>query len=66
MLHDFLSLLKPYDQQVVKHAVPHHITTTGPPDHLPNCRLSPEKFSVARKEFDHMLQLGIHHSSIIQ
>ena len=42
MLHDFPSLLKPYDQQVVKHNVTHHITTTGPPVYLPNRRLSPE------------------------
>ena len=59
MLHDFPSLLKPYDQQVVKHNVTHHITTTGPPVHLPNRRLSPEQFDVARKEFEHMLQLDI-------
>ena len=59
MLHDFPSLLKPYNQQVVTHKVTHHITTTGPPVHLPTRRLSPERFDVARKEFEHMLQLGI-------
>ena len=59
MLHDFPSLLNPYNQQVITHKVTHHITTTGPPVHLPTHRLSPEWLDVALKEFEHMLQLGI-------
>ncbi len=43
----------------VKHTVMHHITTTGPPVFARTRRLAPERFKVARQEFDHMLQLGI-------
>ena len=63
MLHDFSSLLKPYNQQVITHNVTHHINTTGPPVHLPTRRLSPEQFDLAQKKFEHMLQLGIIHLS---
>ena len=63
MLHDFSSLLKLYNQQVITHKVTDHITTTGPPLHLPTCRLSPEWFDLAQKEFEPILQLGIIHPS---
>ena len=42
-----------------KHNVTHHITTYGSPTSCRACRLSPEKLKVARKEFEHMLELGI-------
>ena len=48
-----------YNQQVITHKVTHHIATTGAPVHLPTSRLSPEWFDLARKEFEHMPQLGI-------
>ena len=43
----------------VKHSVTHHIETTGPPTASRTRRLAPERLNIARKEFDHMLELGI-------
>ena len=43
----------------VKHSVTHHIETTGPPTASHTQRLAPERLNIARKEFDHMLELGI-------
>ena len=37
----------------VRRTVKHYITTTGPPT------LHPEKYKIAKDEFQHMLQLGI-------
>ena len=37
----------------------HHIETTGPAVHGRTRCLAPERLEIARKEFDHMLQLGI-------
>ena len=48
----------------VKHGVTHHITTTGPPVFGRTRSLAPERFRIARLEFDHMLQLGIVRPSI--
>ena len=45
--------------QLVKHTVMHHIETTGPAVHGRTHRLAPEHLEIARKEFDHMLQLGV-------
>ena len=60
IVHDFPMLIKPIsDQQPVKHQVTHHIATSGPPVHAPTRRLSPERLRIARKEFEHMLQMGI-------
>ena len=39
--------------------VTHHIITSGPPVHARARRLPPERLAIARREFDHMLQLGI-------
>ena len=50
MLHDFPFLLKPYNQQVITHKVTDHITTKGPPLHLPTRRLSPERFYMVPKK----------------
>ena len=47
-----------YDQPV-KHAVAHHIVTSGPPVCAKAQRLSPDRLAVARQEFQHMLDLGI-------
>ena len=46
-------------EQPVKHSVTHHITTTSPPLTAHTRRLPPERLAIARREFDHMLQLGI-------
>ena len=43
----------------IKHDITHHITTTGPPVSACPRRLSPEKLTIARQEFEHMLQEGI-------
>ena len=56
--------MQPYsDSQPIKHQVTHHITTIGPPVFAHPRRLSPERLKAARKEFEHMLQLGIIHPS---
>ena len=60
IVRQFPLVIQPYNpQQPIKHQVTHHITTTGPPVHSHTRRLSPERLSVARKEFEHMMQLGI-------
>ena len=43
----------------IKHDITHHIITTGPPVYArPRC-LAPERLQIAKREFEHMLQLGI-------
>ena len=43
----------------VKHTVQHHIETTGTPVHASVRRLAPDRLKIAKREFDHMLELGI-------
>ena len=43
----------------VRHDVCHYIETTGPPVSARPRRLAPERFKAAKREFEHMLQLGI-------
>ena len=60
IVRQFPLVIHPYNpQQPIKHQVTHHITTTGPPVHSHTRHLSLERLSVARKEFEHMMQLGI-------
>ncbi|CAH8534467.1 unnamed protein product [Dicrocoelium dendriticum] len=60
LLREFNSLTKPgYQPGDVKHEIVHRITTTGSPVYHRPRRLAPDKLSVAKAEFDHMLQLGI-------
>ena len=60
VLKDFPSVVRPMnDQFPIKHSVTHHITTKGPPVHARTHRLHPERLTIARNEFDHMLKLGI-------
>ena len=60
ILQEFPEVMQPYsDSQPIKHQVTYHITTTGPPVFAHPRRLSPERLKAARKEFEHMLQLGI-------
>ena len=54
-----LTRIHNYHDTPVKHNITHHITTNGPPVSSRARRLSPEKFQIARKEFEHMLELGI-------
>ena len=43
----------------VRHNVTHHIETTGPPVSARPRRLAPDWLKAAKREFEHMLQLGI-------
>ena len=54
-----LTRIHNYHDTPVKHNITHHITTNGPPVSSRTRRLSTEKFQIARKEFEHMLELGI-------
>ncbi len=63
-MHEYTSLLSKfpeltrvhnYHDNPVKHDVTYHITTSGPPVSCRARRLSPEKLTIARKEFEHML-----------
>ena len=47
----------------VLHNVTHHIETTGPPVSDRPRQLAPDRLRVAKREFEHMLQLGIIHPS---
>ncbi|XP_037572325.1 uncharacterized protein LOC119454480 [Dermacentor silvarum] len=59
-LREFPTLTRLSDwMQPVQHDVCHHTVTSGPPVSFRPQRLSPEKFKIARAEFEHMLQLGI-------
>ncbi len=60
VLLEFPSLLRPQTgEHEVKHGVTHHLQTKGPPVKARTRRLPPERLKVARREFEHMLQLGI-------
>ena len=53
-------MIQPFREHLpVRHDVTHHIDTTGLPVYARPRRLAPERLKLARKEFDHMLQLGI-------
>ena len=54
-----LTRIHNYQDTPVKHNITHHISTTGPPLFSRVRRLSPEKLQIARKEFEHMMELGI-------
>ena len=65
---DYLSLLSEfpdiskvhnYQDCPAHHDVVGHISTSGPPVACRPRGLSPEKFKIARREFEHMLELGI-------
>ena len=56
----FPSVTQPcISERPVQHNVTHHIRTTGPPVSARARCLAPERLKVARREFEHMLQLGI-------
>ena len=65
--HPYLQLLSQFPElsQItapdtpVKHDVLHYIETTGPPVSARPRRLAPDRLRAAKREFEHMLQLGI-------
>lgn len=60
ILLEFPDVLRPtFDEPTVRHAVQHHIPTTGPPVSSKVRRLSPERLAQAKAEFDRMLRMGI-------
>lgn len=60
ILEEFPDLTKPPDwTRPVKHDIVHHVITEGPPVHFRPRRLAPEKYTIAKAEFEHMLALGI-------
>ena len=60
LLAEYPSLTRPSDNlPAVQTGVQHHIITNGPPVFSRARRLTPEKTTIAKREFQHMLQLGI-------
>ena len=63
----YLSLLSEYPTLLqgsspnspILHDVQHHVEMTGPPVFARPRRLAPERYRIAKQEFEHMLQLGI-------
>ena len=60
LLAEFPSITRPpsYEKHV-SHSVTHHIETTAAPVRARARRLAPDRLRIARREFDHMLQLGV-------
>ena len=48
-----------FHDSLAQHDITHHITTCGPPVAARTRRLAPERLKVSRREFEHMLELGI-------
>lgn len=60
LLKAFPSLTQPYSANMpVKHHVTHHIETSGPPVHAKARRLAPERYRLAKAEFESLLRQGI-------
>lgn len=60
IVEEFPELTKPPDRTLPeKHDVVHHVGTHGPPIHFRLRRLAPEKYNIAKAEFEHMLELEI-------
>ena len=60
LLTQFPDITRPvYNDAAVKHSVTHHIETRGPPVSARPRRLATDRYSIAKAEFDHMLELGI-------
>lgn len=60
ILEDFPEVTRPCNlNQPPKHSVTHHIVTRGPPVAARPRRLFGERLAIAKREFEHMLQLGI-------
>ena len=59
LITKFPTLTTPFKHSdEVRHTAKHYIITSGPPTHASPRRLHPEKYKIAKDEFQHMLQLG--------
>ncbi|CAK9813145.1 Transposon Ty3-I Gag-Pol polyprotein [Anthophora plagiata] len=59
LLKEYIEITRPTSRNNIKHDVFHHIETRGPPIAERARRLPPEKYKVARAEFEQMLKEGI-------
>ena len=60
LIASFPGVARPvYTELPVKHSITHHIITTGPPVTARPRRLASDKLTIAKDEFNHMLDLGI-------
>lgn len=60
ILREFPEVTKPCNLKLPpQHGVTHHIVTTGPPVSARPRRLIGERLAIAKREFEHMLDLGI-------
>ena len=60
LLKSFPELTQPYSAAIsVKHNVTHHIETTGRPTYARSRRLAPDRYRMAKAEFELLLQQGI-------
>nr|VZI05630.1 unnamed protein product [Spirometra erinaceieuropaei] len=56
LLRQFPRLTNPSFREVdIKHAVTHHMSTTGPPRSCQTRRLAPDRLKIAKAEFEHRL-----------
>lgn len=59
LLEEFSDLFRaPSLEDPVRHNVTHHIVTVGAPVFARARRLAPDRYKIARQEFEHMLDLG--------
>ncbi|XP_064463405.1 uncharacterized protein LOC135374343 [Ornithodoros turicata] len=64
LLRDFPDVVRATPSPTpARHNVTHHIVTSGPPAHARPRRLPAERLAIAKREFDHMLEMGIVHTS---
>ena len=59
LLAEFPQLTQPHNYKPSKHDVTHSISTTGQPIAAKARRLAPDKLATAKRQFQHMLDLGI-------
>lgn len=59
LLKEYIDITKTLPRKVDAHQIQHHILTRGPPIAERARRLPPEKFKIAKAEFDIMIQEGL-------
>ena len=60
IMMEYPTVLQPhFCSQTINHGITHHIQTTDPPISARTRQLAPEKLTIARQEFEHMLEQGI-------